>query len=187
MGTMQKIQKKEKGFTIIEVVLVLAIAGLIFMVVFLALPGLQRSQRDTQRKQDIGRLVAQITTYQGNNKGRLPCAGQTAATGAVGKPPDCLASVFSGLVAGGSSFVDPSVGQDYIMDFITSDLAADDTLLGTIYYALNANCGGTTKQGTGDDAKTIDAAVAMGSNTVPGAAVVVATRLEGGDVYCQQG
>ena len=38
------------GFTIIEVVLVLAIAGLIFLMVFVALPALQRSQRDTQRK-----------------------------------------------------------------------------------------------------------------------------------------
>ena len=35
------------GFTIIEVVLVLAIAGLIFLMVFIALPVLQRSQRDT--------------------------------------------------------------------------------------------------------------------------------------------
>ena len=43
----------KKGFTIIEVVLVLAIAGLIFLMVFLALPALQRSQRDTQRKQDV--------------------------------------------------------------------------------------------------------------------------------------
>lgn len=42
--------KLNKGFTIIEVVLVLAIAGLIFLAVFLALPALQRNQRDTQRK-----------------------------------------------------------------------------------------------------------------------------------------
>jgi prepilin-type N-terminal cleavage/methylation domain len=45
--------KNKKGFTIIEVVLVLAVAGLIFLMVFLALPALQRSQRDMQRKQDL--------------------------------------------------------------------------------------------------------------------------------------
>ena len=44
------------GFTIIEVVLVLAIAGLIFLMVFIALPALQRSQRDTQRRDDIARF-----------------------------------------------------------------------------------------------------------------------------------
>ena len=38
------------GFTIIEVVLVLAIAGLIFLIVFLALPQLQQSRRDTQKE-----------------------------------------------------------------------------------------------------------------------------------------
>ena len=50
-----KKHKLYEGFTIIEVVLVLAIAGLIFLMVFLALPALQRSQRDTQRKNDMAR------------------------------------------------------------------------------------------------------------------------------------
>ena len=39
-------QQNKKGFTIIEVVLVLAIAGLIFLMVFVALPALQRGQRE---------------------------------------------------------------------------------------------------------------------------------------------
>lgn len=64
--------KKEKGFTIIEVVLVLAIAGLIFLVVFLALPALQRSQRDNQRRTDAARVSSLITSYQSNNNGGLP-------------------------------------------------------------------------------------------------------------------
>ena len=64
--------KTKKGFTIIEVVLVLAIAGLIFMMVFLALPALQRAQRDTQRRDDMARFAAQISQYQTNNRGRVP-------------------------------------------------------------------------------------------------------------------
>lgn len=63
------------GFTIIEVVLVLAIAGLIFLMVFIALPALQRSQRDTQRRNDIGKITSQILQYQTNNNGRLPKDG----------------------------------------------------------------------------------------------------------------
>ena len=59
-----------KGFTIIEVVLVLAIAGLIFLMVFLALPALQRSQRDTQRKQDVAMVVTTLHNWKANNKGR---------------------------------------------------------------------------------------------------------------------
>ena len=63
-----------KGFTIIEVVLVLAIAGLIFLMVFIALPALQRNQRDTQRKNDISRLQDAIERYKANNRGQLPWA-----------------------------------------------------------------------------------------------------------------
>ena len=60
------------AFTIIEVVLVLAIAGLIFLMVFIALPALQRNQRDTQRKNNISLLKDAIERYKGNNKGKLP-------------------------------------------------------------------------------------------------------------------
>ncbi len=63
---------KRKGFTIIEVVLVLAIAGLIFLMVFVALPSLQRSQRNTQRRNDMARLATAIKDYQTNNNGRIP-------------------------------------------------------------------------------------------------------------------
>ncbi|MBS7346132.1 MAG: type II secretion system protein, partial [Candidatus Sacchiramonaceae bacterium] len=61
-----------EGFTIIEVVLVLAIAGLIFLMVFVALPALQRNQRDTQRKNDMARLKTAIESYKANNRGQLP-------------------------------------------------------------------------------------------------------------------
>lgn len=60
------------GFTIIEVVLVLAIAALIFLMVFIALPTLQRNQRDTARRSDMARLQTQITNWQGGNSGKLP-------------------------------------------------------------------------------------------------------------------
>lgn len=65
--------KKKSGFTIIEVVLVLAIAGLIFLMVFIALPALQRSQRDTQRSDDLARAQTAITNFQKTNRGRVPC------------------------------------------------------------------------------------------------------------------
>lgn len=67
--------KTKKGFTIIEVVLVLAIAGLIFLMVFIALPALQRSQRNTRRRSDMARILAKFTEYQSNNGGRMPGSG----------------------------------------------------------------------------------------------------------------
>ena len=60
------------AFTIIEVVLVLAIAGLIFLMVFIALPTLQRNQRDTRRKNDLSRLKTAMDSYKSNDRGNLP-------------------------------------------------------------------------------------------------------------------
>lgn len=62
----KNINSKE-GFTIIEVVLVLAIAGLIFLMVFVALPALQRSQRDTQRRNDMSRVDTSLVQWQTNH------------------------------------------------------------------------------------------------------------------------
>ncbi|MBQ3261264.1 type II secretion system protein [Candidatus Saccharibacteria bacterium] len=64
--------KRTRGFTIIEVVLVLAIAGLIFLMVFVALPNMQRSQRDSQRRQDYASLVANMIQFMTNNGGKMP-------------------------------------------------------------------------------------------------------------------
>lgn len=66
------VQTKTKGFTIIEVVLVLAIAGLIFLMVFIALPALQSSQRDTARRNDVSIVSSAISTYTSNNRGTFP-------------------------------------------------------------------------------------------------------------------
>lgn len=63
---------EKRGFTIIEVSLVLAIAGLIFLMVFVALPALRRSQRDTSRREDIMSFVRKVKDYQSNNRGALP-------------------------------------------------------------------------------------------------------------------
>lgn len=77
MNVQQKTNKR--GFTIIEVVLVLAIAALIFLMVFIALPALQRSQRDTARKQDVGTVASAVTSYTSNNRGTFPTASQLSA------------------------------------------------------------------------------------------------------------
>jgi prepilin-type N-terminal cleavage/methylation domain-containing protein len=64
--------ENNKGFTIIEVVLVLAIAGLIFLMVFIALPALQAGQRDTARKTDVSNVAAAVNSYSSSNRGAAP-------------------------------------------------------------------------------------------------------------------
>ena len=89
MPSKNQIKKQKTGFTIIEVVLVLAIAGLIFLMVFVALPALQRSQRDTARRQDYADLLAAVNSYITNHNGSLPSGTLTASeyVNADGKGP----------------------------------------------------------------------------------------------------
>lgn len=74
------IKQQNKGFTIIEVVLVLAIAGLIFLMVFIALPALQRGQRDQARKNDASVVASAANTYRSNNRGVLGGTSTSAIT-----------------------------------------------------------------------------------------------------------
>ena len=58
---------KKAGFTIVEVVLVLAIAGLIFLMVFIALPALSQGQRNAQRKRDAAQIVTALQQWRTHN------------------------------------------------------------------------------------------------------------------------
>lgn len=71
---LKNLKKSDEGFTIIEVMIVLAIAGLILLIVFLAVPALQRNSRNTQRKNDVQNVLGAISTYNSNNNGANPTA-----------------------------------------------------------------------------------------------------------------
>lgn len=84
--------KNPKGFTIIEVMIVLAIAGLIILIVLLAVPALQRNGRNTAIKNDATAITAGIAEFTSNNEGRAPnLVTQTGSdvdiTGAGGTTP----------------------------------------------------------------------------------------------------
>lgn len=64
----------QRGFTIIEVLIVLAIAGLIMLIVFLAVPSLQRASRNTSRKNDISAISSAVSNFMDNNGGVIPNA-----------------------------------------------------------------------------------------------------------------
>ncbi|MDQ5885874.1 MAG: hypothetical protein QG628_271 [Patescibacteria group bacterium] len=76
--------RKQEGFTIIEVLIVLAIAGLILLIVFLAVPALQRNSRNTQRKNDVAAIGGALSEYANNNNGRLPANATDMATAVDG-------------------------------------------------------------------------------------------------------
>lgn len=63
------------GFTIVETLIVLIIAGLFLLVVFEALPALGRSSRNHSRKQDVQAILEAVSQYELNNSGDLPGLG----------------------------------------------------------------------------------------------------------------
>ena len=121
-------QKNKRGFTIIEVVLVLAIAGLIFLMVFIALPALQRSQRDTQRRSDLARFASAINQYQANNKGSLPTAAYTSD------------KFIANYLGGAAGFVDPD-GTNYKIVF-GSGAKSISGFDHNVYFQAKAKCSG---------------------------------------------
>ena len=148
--------KSKSGFTIIEVVLVLAIAGLIFLIVFLAVPALQRSQRDQARRSDMGRLISAVQDYRGNHQGNLPTF--TAAAG----------TAFLAQIANGSSFDDPS-GGTYVFNAAAGGNPTNTT-------------DGKVAWQTGMKCDSAGAFTATGAGTRN---VAFRLLLESGDTYCQ--
>jgi prepilin-type N-terminal cleavage/methylation domain-containing protein len=121
--------KKERGFTLIEIVLVLAIAGLILLMVFLAVSGAQKSRRDTQRKEDISRIVTQLESYASNDGGAYPTAAQLGAFETTYLSPQ-------------SDYEDPLSGAFYggTMTYATTP----GTTPGDIAYEVGYTCNGST-------------------------------------------
>jgi prepilin-type N-terminal cleavage/methylation domain-containing protein len=81
---MKRLSKKEQGFTLIEIVIVLAIAGAIMLLVFLAVSGAQKTKRDTATKSAAGQLSAQIENYMSNHSGLAPVANTSIGVSYLG-------------------------------------------------------------------------------------------------------
>lgn len=81
----KSLQRKDKGFTIIEVLIVLAIAGLIMLVVFLAVPALQRNSRNTQRRNDVARVLGAAQEAINNGNGQIAAVTDANVQAAVGQ------------------------------------------------------------------------------------------------------
>jgi prepilin-type N-terminal cleavage/methylation domain-containing protein len=104
-------KRTNKGFTIIEVMIVLAIAGLIMVIVFIAVPQLQRNQRDNARQSIANRLKAEMETYAGNNQGQYPFT-----VAACGSAPDTgkWCDFYNRYISGKVNVKDPNTGNDVV-------------------------------------------------------------------------
>lgn len=156
---LNKLKKsKSEGFTIIEVMIVLAIAGLILLIVLLAVPALQRNSRNTQRKNDVSALIAAVNEYTSNNNGTLPTTA--AEVLALSKP---------GYYTGGSGTGQGQVNLVAGAQGALGGKSADDRIV----ISTGTQCGVASAAGPGGNPPAV-----VAGSTVPGNARQVSVQYE---------
>ena len=138
---LQKLQKrKSEGFTIIEVLIVLAIAGLIMLVVFLAVPALQRNTRNNQYRAEANRLLAAYSEVVSNNGGQV-LTYSTASDNCtlVAADPYCTGT-------GATQFADTVANAAKLQNISAGDTVTIQRYAANVTPALRNNAGATTTQ-----------------------------------------
>lgn len=125
--------KASAGFTIIEVLIVLAIAGLILLIVFLAVPALQRNSRNTAMKNDVSSILGGVSEYSGANNGILPTGIKSDGNGAVN---------YTGATGTNSTSIKIQASTD--VDVATGAPSATSLQPGQVRVVLKAKCNGNT-------------------------------------------
>lgn len=192
---MKKGDITKKGFTIIEVALVLAIAGAIFLMIFIALPALRTSQRDTGRRESVISAADNVKKYQSDNRGALPGASDNIteespltvnfSRDVSGKDP--VATSWAGFYKKylGENFIDPD-GEEYQLlimkcgaakDSASCSTSVNDAIAShtdtfkdsnyTMMFIVQAKCSGESVVGTDNPRK-----------------LAIVYKLEGAGTYC---
>lgn len=147
---LQKLKTKSQGFTIIEVMIVLAVAALIILIVLLAVPALQRSSRNTTIKSDASSVASGISTFEDNNDGTIPTGvdgtgtvtltdGNAADTETIKVQGSTVVTTVSSAPT--SSSLQP--GNVAVMLKVTCD-GTSNTRAASVYY-VTENGGGNNK------------------------------------------
>ncbi len=168
-------KKKESGFTIIEVMIVLAIAGLILVVVLIAIPQLQRNQRNQARQATLARLTSEIQNYAGNNNGNIPESDSDlddVYDRYIGCGSSADASDGTTLTSCNINVEDPTTGTGITTTFSSqgtvTGVPTTPSDVGSAIYQEEASCDGET----------------IVDQPGSGRAFAIWTQLEGGAYYC---
>ena len=141
-----KLKKINEGFTIVETLIVLAIAALIITIVLIAVPDLQRASRNTNILHDAQNVASGVQSFEGNNDGALP----TNATGAVTPNAQGVITIgTTGAEATAHVQVSDSIywatGSTAAVTYTTNQANASATKIGPgqIFVDQTADCGTT--------------------------------------------
>lgn len=157
----QKLKTNNAGFTIIEVLIVLAIAGLIIAVVLFAVPQLQRNGRNTAIKNDANTVAGTISEFESNNDGSVPNSAVAAANSSLLTVSGASGAPTTGKVQGGTTVETLTTG---------AAPASNAPTVGTISVLFGHKCtvSGAYTAGTTGDASSRSAAIYYSIETSSG-------------------
>ncbi|MNT12949.1 Type II secretion system protein G precursor [compost metagenome] len=132
---MMGIHKKQTGFTIVELLIVIVIIGILAAITIVAYNGIQGRARDTQRAQDMQTIVKALEIYKATN-GVYPAAVGTAnASGwEVSHDGTTATNFLSALSSSKTISVVPLDPKNLGVVVSTSSLAPSWTATNNLYF-----------------------------------------------------
>lgn len=134
--------QKQKGFTLIEILVVIGILAILLAIVLVAINPQQQFQKanNTQRSSDVAAILDAVTAYAAQNKGALP-AGITSTAKTISS-------------AGGVTEIDlcTILVPTYIADLPIDPTVGTETPAGSVCTAVGAeyNTGYTIESAAGN-------------------------------------
>ncbi len=156
------LQRKQSGFTIVELLIVIVVIGILAALVITTFTGIQQRARNTERETDIKAIHGQVEAYyaqKGNyprlgdvNSGTWRTSNMKGLDAEALKDPKWTDSVTACTVSGNPVLDDAASTNCYSYDVtdnvdVASTCAADETVCAK--YELTA-----TKEGGGTYSKT---------------------------------
>jgi general secretion pathway protein G len=131
-----------KGFTIVELLIVIVVIGILAALVVVTYNGIQQKARDTERKTDINALHGQLEAYQAQN-GKYPTLANVNDTAFRSTDMKGLdAAALQDPKGTAQTLVDTPAANEYA--YVAAPAGCDDLVGGTdcTSYALTATLEG---------------------------------------------
>lgn len=129
---MTSLQRKEKGFTIIELLIVIVVIGILAALVITTFTGIQQRARNTERETDIKALHSQLEAYYAQN-GAYPALADLNTTTLQGLDDEALTPPGENATAPGAGAATINTYQ-----YLTTPGTCDTAAKTCTAYTLNA-------------------------------------------------